>query len=145
MTRIRSGAIEVEGLGDLNRALKRLGDEAPAALREANKEAAEDVAGGSRSRAFALGGVAARVAPTISARAGATSAGVGLGGAAHPEAMGAEFGGGRRKTTRQFKPWRGSGEGAGYFVYPTIRDRSDQIVETYTDKIDHLTKRLGLS
>jgi hypothetical protein len=146
VTRIRSGAIEVDGLAQLGRALKDLGDDAPKELREANREVADDVAGESKSKALSLGGVAAKVAPTIKASAGTTSAGVGFGGSAAPWAQGAEFGGGRRATTKQFKPWRGSSSSrAGYFVYPTIRDNAERIEETYVDKIDALTRRLNLS
>lgn len=144
-TRVKSGAVEVEGLREAVKALKALDDKAPGELRDASKGIAEDVAGKAKARASSLGGVAAHVAPTISARAGATSAGVGLGGAGNPEAMGAEFGGGRRPTTQQFQPWRGNGESAGYFVYPTIRDESDHIVDQFTDAIDDLTRKLGLS
>jgi len=146
VTRIRSGAIEVDGLAQLNRALKQLGDDAPKQLREANKEVADEVADEAKGAAFALGGVAAKVAPTIKASAGTTSAGVGFGGSAVPYAAGAEFGGHRRSTTQQFKPWRGSGSHtAGYFVYPTIRRNAERIEETYVDKIDQLTRRLNLS
>lgn len=155
MPRIRSGAIEVEGLAELNRALKQLGKETQRELRDASKEVATEVASEAAAAARALGGVAARVAPTVKASAGVTSAGVGFGGSAAPEAGGAEFGANRerertRKTGtyvgyRQFQPWRGNGEQAGYFVYPTIRRNSEHIADTYLEHINELTGRLGLS
>lgn len=36
----------------------------------------------------------------------------------------------------QFKPWRGSGSNAGYFLWPSIRENADGIRELYADVID---------
>ena len=33
----------------------------------------------------------------------------------------------------QFKPWRGSDTGAGYFLYPSIREQEDEIVNRYDE------------
>lgn len=145
MTKIRSGAVEVSGLRELNKALKELGPQFPKEMRKTNKAVAEDVASEARSRALSLGGVAAKAAPSVKASAGATSGGVAVGSNSAPWALGAEFGGGRRKTTQQFKPWRGSGASAGYFVYPTIRENADEIVEAYSEGMDELLKRVGLA
>ncbi len=41
----------------------------------------------------------------------------------------------------QFRPWRGNGANAGYFIFPDIRAHEPEIVETYGDAIDKLTKR----
>lgn len=141
MPTIRSGEIQVHGLSELSRALRRLESGFPDELKAANREAADMVATASKGRAASLGGVAAHVAPSIGSRAGATSAGVAFGGAAWPMAGGAEFGAIRYT---QFKPWRGNGPGAGYFVYPSIRDNSERITETYTDRVDDLIRRAGL-
>lgn len=148
MPRIKaSGAVgvQVEGLAELNRALRALGGrEFQAELRDAGREIAGEVAGDAQGIASGLGGVAAKTAPSISAAAGFTSAGVSLGGSAYPFAMGAEFGGQRLPTTQQFKPWKGSGSGAGYFVYESIRRNSDRIGETYLDAVDKVIKRHNL-
>lgn len=143
MPRIKSGAgVRVEGLAELNRALRALGGrEFQVELREAGREVATEVAGDARSKAVSLGGVAAHVAPSIAASAGFTSAGVSFGGAAHPAAMGAEFGGQGRPTTMQFKPHRGT---VGYFVYPSIRDNSEFITETYLGAVDEILRRHDL-
>lgn len=146
MTRIRSGAVQVEGLAELSRALKQLEDiESRREIRMANKTAADYVAGHARDRAYSLGSTAGHVAPSIKASAGYQSAGVAFGGSGFPMAMGAEFGGQRRKTTQQFEPWRGSDSDAGYFLYPTIRERADEIVEPYKDAIQELLARIGLA
>ena len=143
MPRIQSGAgVRVEGLAEVNRALRALGGrEFQAELRDAGKEIATEVAADARGKAQSLGGVAAHVAPSISASAGFTSAGVSFGGAAHPAAMGAEFGGQGRPTTMQFQPHRGH---EGYFVYPAIRDNGEFIERTYLGAVDDILRRHGL-
>lgn len=132
-------AFRVEGLPELDRALDRLRHDAPDELREADEEVAGEIADQAQAAGFALGGVAAKAAPTVSASGG----NVGFGGVEY--AAGAEFGGRGRPTTQQFKPWRGSGEGAGYFLYPTIRRNDDRIADMYVDKINRLIERVGLS
>lgn len=144
MSRVNTGAVNVEGLRELSRALKDLGPEFPREMRITNKEVASSVADDARSRAFSLGGVAAKTAPTLKASAGATSAGVAVGGPSAPWGPGAEFGGGARPTTQQFKPWRGNGPDAGYFLYPTIRDNAEQIEAQYREALDDLIARVGL-
>ena len=144
MTRIRTGAVNVEGLRELNKALKELGPEFPKEMRKTNKDVADGVASEARSAALSLGGVAAKAAPSLKASAGTTSAGVALGGNSAPWAAGAEFGGGRRPTTKQFRPWRGNGPDAGYFLYPTIRENAEQIEGQYREALDELIARVGL-
>lgn len=147
MPRVNASAagVRVEGLNELNRALRRMGGkELQRELKAVGLEVASDVADTAEVKARALGGVAAKAAPSISATARFTGAGVSIGGAAYPFAGGAEFGGQRRPTTQQFKPWRGNGPDAGYFVYPAIRDHSDQIAEDYLGAVDDLARKVGL-
>lgn len=143
-SRVRSGIVDVEGLRELNRALKELGPQFPKEMRAVNKKAAEEVSGEARAAALAQGGVAAKSASSIKVSAGAMSAGLAVGGSTAPWAVGAEFGGGGRPTTQQFKPWRGNGSNAGYFVYPTIRENADEIESTYREGLDELLERVGL-
>jgi hypothetical protein len=142
VTRIRSGAVQVEGLRELSRALKALDATLPRELRAANKAAAEVVASRARARALGLGSVAAKTAPSINASAGAQSAGVGFGGPAYPFGGGAEFGSLRY---RQFQPWTGNGPDAGYFVYPTIRDDDAEWFGEYEEAIEGLLRKAGLT
>lgn len=139
--RVRSGEIKVRGLTELNAALRAIGNEAQGELRDASRVVANIVADDARANAYALGGVAAKVAPSIRASAGVRSAGVGFGGAAFPFAGGAEFGSLRYK---QFKPWRGNQSDAGYFVYPSIRSNSERIAEEFADAVDDLLRRHDL-
>lgn len=139
MARIRTGDVKVDGLRELNAALKAIGPDARKELKAASKKVADFVANDARSAAYSIGGVAAHVAPSIKPVASiAGSAGVSIGGAAFPMAGGAEFG---SLKYRQFQPWRGSGSDAGYFLYPAIRQDVDRIVTEYTSAIDDIIKR----
>lgn len=57
-------------------------------------------------------------------------------------------GGGTQVTVRgirlgwnQFKPWRGNSIGAGYFLFPSIRAKMPEIIDTYGDAIDDITRK----
>lgn len=138
----KSEGVSVEGLAKLRRDLKSVSADAPRELSAAGKEVAEFVAEDARGAASGLGGVAAKVAPSISAKASGGGGAIGLGGAAYPMALGAEFGGQGRPTTQQFKPHLGR---TGYFVYPTIRRDSDRIESEFTEKLDDLMRKYDLT
>jgi hypothetical protein len=40
----------------------------------------------------------------------------------------------------QFKPWLGNREGAGYFLFPTVRSNIDEIIEIYGDGMNDLLR-----
>lgn len=134
--------VKVTGLVELNKALKALGPEVQKELKAANFEVGSMVADDAKSIAFGLGGVAAKVAPSIKATKTAAGAGVSFGGAAYPMAGGAEFGSLRYK---QFKTWLGNGPDAGYFIYPAIRQDAEQIETTYVERIDDIMRKNGLT
>lgn len=136
--KIRSGTVQVEGLRELSRALKAIGPDAQKELKDASKRVAAFVADDARAAAYSIGGVAAHVAPSIKPTGGVAGAGVAMGGASYPMAGGAEFGSYKYK---QFKPWRGNSTGAGYFLYPTIRENADRIQTEFTDAVDDIIKR----
>lgn len=153
---MKAGAVRVEGLRELNKALKDIGPEARAELKSAAQKVANLVAADAKAAASSLGGVAAKVAPSISPRAGiGGTAGVAFGGARFPMAGGAEFGAGHdrmrnRKSGQyvgynQFPQWRGNGSGAGYFLYPTIRRDADRIITEFTTALDEVVKKVGLA
>lgn len=141
-TRIRSGEVQVEGLVELQRALREMGPEFKKELPKVNKQVATFVAKDAQAAAYGLGSVAAKVAPSVRASAGAGFAGVGFGGPAYPFAGGAEFGALQYK---QFQPWRGNGSDAGYFVYPTIRRDGGRIETEYSEAAEALIQRVGLA
>lgn len=141
MPRIRTGLVKVDGLAELNRSFKDMHNGMQADLKAASKDVADDVRRASVGAAYSIGGVAAHVAPSLSSVATPTSAAVAGGGASYAMFGGAEFGSNRYK---QFRPWRGNGMDAGYFVYPSIRANSDLIVQKYTAAADHILEKARL-
>jgi hypothetical protein len=133
--------VRIEGMSSLRRELRRVSTEFPREIRTENLAVAQDVATRARSEASSLGGVHRHVQSGIKAGATMSAGRITLDGIRQPAIFGAEFGGGRRPSTRQFPPWRGSGRNAGYMVYPTIWDRSHDIASQYEKLIDDLLKR----
>lgn len=155
MPRARAVAVDVVGLKDLQRELRKVGPEFPKELRRENHEVARYVLRRAEGTAARVGGVAAHAAPGMKTRAEQRYALIQLDTHSHPEILGAEFGGGalyragnpksttgkRPGFTSQFEPWRGNGPDAGYFLYPTIRAETDEIVDRYGDLVDRVTAK----
>ncbi len=55
--------------------------------------------------------------------------------------FGAEFGGGATNKTKQFLRHRGQ---SGYFFWPTVRKRKNEIAKEYLEGIDKVVKQLGI-
>jgi len=55
--------------------------------------------------------------------------------------FGAEFGGGKTKTTKQFLRHRGQ---SGYFFWPTVRKRKNEIATEYLESLDRIIKELNI-
>lgn len=138
---VKTVGINVEGVTELSKALRRIDPELQKELRKTNREVARGVVVEARVRAGSVGRQQAKAAKSLRAVAGNNYAGVSLGGPGYEFALGAEFGSYRFK---QFPPWRGNDSAAGYFLYPTIRDRADEIVETYDDAIRAMIRKAGL-
>jgi hypothetical protein len=136
--------IEVDGLKPLLRDIRRVERDLPKVMRQQMLPISQTVLRGSQQRAQMLGGVH-RHAARRGLKAGATqnTAWIKLVASREPTILGAEFGGGRRSTTRQFPRWRGSGGGAGYFVFPTIRRMSGDITNELEDAVRNLLRRAG--
>jgi hypothetical protein len=144
-----SSSIEIKGFKDLQRELRLVDARLPKELGDVNYDVAQYVIARSKGRASTP--LENRAAGTLKAARQQKVSLVRLGGPRNPEALGAEFGAGHntlRNTTRgvmegwnQFRPWRGSGAGAGYFLFPTIREDTPQIIDMYYDLIDNLTRR----
>lgn len=139
------------GVENLNRTLRALPREASVKLRDASQVIAAKVSTDASGAARAQGGLSAIVAPTIRAgrdrvpviRMGNSSrlpaSGNGWerarGGSRQTIGdviWGAEFGGGARPTTRQFRPHKGQ---TGYFLWPTVRGDGDFIEKAYGDAL----------
>lgn len=139
-------AIKIEGLDETRRQLKKLGDiEKTREYKLANARIAQNIVIPA-AQAKASTRMEQRAASTLvavkSAAGGAVRLGKGFRGA-----FGAEFGAQRNQARQgrpggvvatvsgwnQFKPWRGSGSEAGYFLWPGIREKTDEIVRAYGD------------
>ena len=138
--------IEVEGLGELTRALRRVDRELPRELRRETKRAADRVAvraqqGYRRAYRQRTGKHARRIRATASQR----SAAVLYGGARYPEAPGQEFGSNRYP---QFAPWTGQGPGGrgsrGRFLFPAAQAEAPRFGKQVERSLRALLKRAGL-
>ena len=132
--------IQTTGFKEFSRELKKLEDGGlTRELRDVNYQVAEHVV--SRALGAASTKLLAHAFKSLKAGRSGFSAFVKLGGPDHPEAMGAEFGGRGRRTTRQFQPWRGNGQSAGYALYPTIRGERDAIIQMHSEGVAKITAR----
>lgn len=141
--------IEVEGLRELAKALKSLNEKhLTNELKTVNFRAASEVV--SEARGNTSSRMQASAASRLKATKTAAYAAVRLGG--QPFDLGAEFGAVRgimRQTGRgvvtgwnQFEPWKGNGGDAGYFLYPAIRSKVPELMETYGDEIEKITDKM---
>lgn len=138
---------EVKGLKDFRRELRKATQDLPSkAVGEANAEAAEVVMKPARSKALALGGVAAKAVQSNGMRASKAASAVKviiLGSEAVPYTLGAEYG---SIIYKQFREWRGNqwapDQGnVGYFLHPAIRETREEFIETYADILMRLTRK----
>lgn len=149
---IKTGPVlNVEGLRDLRKDLREGGREGELRLKAENKGLAEEIAVKARERVYpAVSGRSSRgtvingrksrkgtglsaTRDSIRAQASATESRIVLGGPKAPAALGHEFGGGARPTTRQFPPHLGR---EGYFFWPTIREETADIAERYGELLE---------
>ncbi len=150
----RNAGFYVEGWSAFVKELKAAGEGVDQELRERFKGVAEEVAAEARQAAEGRHPVArhprarpsqrqhwADLVGTIRAGATARTPHVAVGSARVPWALGQEFGGGRRATTRQFPPWRGNGEGAGYFLWPTIRENREEMLEAADAAVSEVLRK----
>lgn len=137
MTEVR---IVVDGLRDLNKALKAADTEAISAMKAVMKEIAEGVAGDARSRIPKRSGTAAA---SYRARGGVKGAAVAFGGPKAAYAPWLDFGGRLRpvggRHNEQYRPVVREGR----YLYPAIRDNMDDVADKVAGAIDDITKRYG--
>ncbi len=146
-----AGRVELAGLKDFQKELRRIDKELPKELRKVHLTAAQLVAEVTRASFASSPGVTSAVPASVKALAQQRSAAVRIGGAGKAQAaLGHEFGGGkygpgrpspRGGHTTQFPPWRGSGANAGYHLYPTLRSKTDELVEMYGDGFERIARR----
>ena len=143
--------IEVEGLREVLARLNKLGPDLNKEVRVSSKEIAEEEAGRIRSAAGGSGDVvSAAVGATVRARSDRLPSIVG-GGARRLQQLsgkprlsdvffGAEYGGGKRATTRQFRPHKGK---VGYWFWPQIREDQELMLRQWTEGLERVLNRSG--
>lgn len=132
--------VRLVGWSDFVRDLKRSSPEMGKQLRRANKEIADEVRDESRTEARSQSRQYAKAAAGIQSRAFPDKAQIVLNPRRYPWIFGAEFG---SFAYKQFPTWRGNqwlngagpASGVGYAVYPTIRELSPEIADTYGDRV----------
>ena len=138
----KATAFEIKGLNQLLRVLNKLPKDLQNDIRDASNaiasdlgEGAKNAAAGNRQAALAATGLKVKRdrVPTIRA-AGTIRPGL----KAQDIFFGAEFGGGRRPTTQQFRPHRGQD---GYWLYPTARARGKRYFEMWAEAVDKAFKQ----
>jgi len=124
-----SDMVRMEGFDEARRALKRMEDvDKSRQYKSASKEIAELIVREARGNASTR--MERRAAQTLQPVALEAGAAVRLG---RPHGTVAPVTG-----WNQFKPWKGSDTGAGYFMWPAIRANADEIVNRYTALFDEL-------
>lgn len=126
--------VEVVGLRDFQRELRGIDKDFAKELKQASKQAAEIVAGGTYSALISYGGSSAKAAPSVKAFGQQRAGLVKIGGSRYPFAMGANFGSNKYKQFR--KPTK-----PDYALYRTIAAKNDQIIEVYGDALDKVAKK----
>ena len=131
--------IKVEGLNEFRRELKKLEENLTPELKQINYELATQVTSWAQTKAAAVSPQASKAAKEgLKASRTAARAQVILGSNRAPYALGAEFGALRWK---QFQRWRGNATGAGYFLWPSIRDHREEIMDIYGEALDKLASK----
>ena len=134
----------IEGLSDFRRELARMGGSLPTSLRDANKQAANEIVETGQDKAASYSAQAAKAAKSLRASRSSSYVAVLLGDAGrYAFALGAEFG---SRRYRQFPPWRGNqwmnwGGGPGYFLHPDIREVGEDVLDEYWESIRTLAVR----
>ena len=133
-------AVNVVGIRTLLRALSKIDKDLQQEVRDASQAIANDLAAGARNAAttplqrFASVGLKAKRdrIPAVQT-SGMLRPGVRM----RDVFYGAEFGGGKQPTTRQFPMHKGQ---QGYFLYPYARAHGDDYADMWGDAIDKAFK-----
>lgn len=152
MPRAINAGVQVSGLKELRRDLRRVDAALPQELRATNRRVGEQIVlpaarqrAGSTFRNVAGGTfhAGAALAGTIRILSQQTAAQIAMGGARFPFAGGAEWGStGKNPRARQF-PLRGSNR--GFILFPVVRERQEEIRKAYAEALDGLLEQAGLS
>jgi hypothetical protein len=150
----------VQGLDQFRKELVRIakdgGPDGRDLLKEANYKVAAFVIDHAKVKAATIGRMQSAAAQSMKPSKSISKAMISAGGTVE-FFYGAEFGAksnilrrerkpagwagaGRWRGYNQFDPWKKPGSGGGYFLYPTMREKSKEIVEMYGDELDKVSQ-----
>lgn len=129
--------IQVNGIADVQKALRSVSADLPRDLRRINKEAADLVREGARSRAPRRTG---KLRDSIASRAEQRGASLKGGGARVPYFGFIDFGGSVGRNNSVKRPFIRRGR----IIYPAVNDKRDQIIDTYGRNLNQLLRGAGL-
>lgn len=129
--------ITVEGLKEFSRALRKLDNDLPKALRLAHNEAAEIIVDYTKSRVPRKTG---RAAGTVKAKSTRTESRVSEGSKSVPYVAWLDFGGrvGRNRSVR--RPFVQEGR----YLYPALSANRDEFARLLTEKLVEVARQAGL-
>ena len=143
--------IPVEGAEHIKSAFNELPGTAQETLRRQGTVLASGMAKEIADEARADSKQSALIAPSIRAAVNQDFPAIMVGGsgqvAGHPDVQysdivfGAEFGGQKQVLTQQFRKHRGK---QGYFLFPTMRENAQEIIDAYADALDRVLEDLRL-
>jgi hypothetical protein len=129
--------IKVEGIKEVNKALRSISKDAQKELSKGMKEIAEGVAKSAASRVPARTG---RAASSIKPRGSTKGAALAFGGAKAEHYPWLDFGGSVGKDKSVKRPFIKEGR----YVYPAIRENKDKVIEQFDDLMGKLAEKHGL-
>jgi hypothetical protein len=160
MAKTLKNDVVVKGLDQFRKELVRIakdgGPDGRDLLKEANYKVAAFVIGHAKVKAASIGRMQSAASQSMKPSRALNKAIISAGGTVE-FFYGAEFGAksnilrrerkpagwagsGRWLGYNQFEPWRKPGGNSGYFLYPTMRDKSKEIVEMYGDELDKVSQ-----
>jgi hypothetical protein len=145
----KSVRVEIHGVRDLQKALKQMDTGMEKALKNEFLDIAESVASGVRSKV--VKGPTGRASASVKARASNRGASIAVGGTKAPYYPWLDFGGSVGRGHQPGKPWSGAIRrdwkgvpvGKGRWLYPTITEHRDDIVDQTDDALERLARQAG--
>ena len=140
--------IDPADLRGMTNALEKIAAQAERELDDGAGDAARTIASKASARASAIGGATALVAGAVRASGPEVSIAGGARASRYATVgdlmFAAEYGARTPQTRSRWPghPWRGSGSGAGYFLWPTIAQSDDRIMDDWTSGFDAMLRRV---
>ena len=133
--------LRVEGLRQLSKELRTADKSLRKELTKANRDATKPVFEIAEQHAVFYGGSTAKAFEnrSIAQFSQQTKAGIRMRSNSSTQfGLGGEFG---AKRFRQFLPWRGAGQEAGYTVWPAIRDLGPKLLRPYEQALARIIRK----